>query len=230
MMLTIIPARGGSKGLPRKNIAMLNGKPMLAYSIEEALKSQLINRYVVSTDDEEIRLAAEAYGAETIERPSHLALDDTPTWDALRHALLQCEEEDGEYDLIADIRCTNPLKTAKDIDGAIGKLIRTGADSVIGVAKLEDHHPYRIKRLFKDRILDFGGPEPDGFNRQDLKPDAYIRNGSIYISRRATFMEGVHIRGSDETRPWVMPPERSVNVDTELDLLLVETLLGRRDA
>jgi CMP-N-acetylneuraminic acid synthetase len=209
---------------------MLDGKPMLAYSVEEALKSEYIDRYVVSSDDEEIRLAAEAYGAETIKRPGHLAQDDTPTWDALRHALLQCEEEDGEYDLVADIRCTNPLKTVDDIDGAISKLIRTGADSVIGVAKLEDHHPYRIKRLFKDRIIDFGGAEPDGFNRQDLKPDAYIRNGSIYISRRAAFMEGVHIRGSDETRPWIMPPERSVNVDTELDLLLVETLLRRRDA
>lgn len=229
-VLGVTLARGGSKGVPRKNLAMINGKPMLAYSIEEALKSKYIYRYVVSSDDDEILDTAREYGAEPIVRPSHLAQDDTPTWDAIFHAITMCEADGEDYDIIADIRCTNPLKTVEDIDGAIEKLIKTGADSVIGVAKLEDHHPYRIKRIFRDRIIDFGGPEPDGFNRQDLKPDAYIRNGSIYVSRRAAFMERIHIRGSDETRPWIMPPERSVNVDTELDLLLVSTLLKRRDA
>ena len=227
-VLGITLARGGSKGVPGKNIAMLNGKPMLAYSIEEALKSEYIHRYVVSSDDEEILEVAKAYGADVIRRPSNLAQDDTPSWDAVRHALLQCEEQDGEYDLIADIRCTNPLKTVDDIDGAISKLIKTGADSVVGVS--ECLHPYRIKQLFQDRIIDFGGPEPDGYNRQDLHPKSYVRNGSIYITRRAAFMEHIYIKASAETRPWVMPAERSVNVDTELDLLLVETLLRRRDA
>lgn len=228
-VLGITLARGGSKSVPGKNIAVLNGKPMLAYTIEEALKSRYVTRYVVSSDSDEVLEIAREYGADVIKRPEYLAQDDTPTWDALKHALDYCES-DVLYGIIADIRCTNPLKTVDDIDGAILKLVKTGADSVIGVSKLDDHHPYRIKRLFKDRILDFGGIEPSGFNRQDLKPDAYIRNGSIYVSRRAAFMEGVHIRGSDETRPWVMPPERSVNVDTELDMLLVDTLLRRRDA
>ena len=228
-VLGITLARGGSKGVSRKNIAMLNGKPMLAYSIEEALKSEYINRYVVSSDDEEILEVAKAYGAGAIKRPSHLAQDDTPSWDGIRHVLLQCEEQDGDYyDIIADIRCTNPLKTVEDIDGAIGKLIHTGADTVVGVS--ECTHPYLIKQLFKDRIIDFGGPEPESYTRQDYSPKAYIRNGSIYISRRAAFMEHIYIKASEETRPWVMPPDKSVNVNNELDMLLVSTLLRRRDA
>lgn len=227
-ILGITLARGGSKGVRGKNLADINGKPMLAYSIEEALKSKYISRYVVSSDYDPILEIAEARGADIIKRPGHLALDDTPSWDAIYHALLQCEEEDGEYDFIADIRCTNPLKTVEDIDGAIEKLIKTSADSVVGVS--ECLHPYRIKQLFKDRVVDFGGPEPEGYNRQDLYPKSYVRNGSIYIARRAAFMEHIYIKASDETRPWVMPPERSVNVDTELDLLLVSALLGKRDA
>jgi CMP-N-acetylneuraminic acid synthetase len=228
-ILGITLARGGSKGVPGKNIAMINDKPMLAYSIEEALKSDYISRYVVSSDDEEILEVAKAYGADPIKRPSHLAQDGTPSWDALYDALLQCEEQLGDtYDIIADIRCTNPLKTINDIDGAISKLIRTRADSVVGVS--ECTHPYLIKQLFKDRIIDFGGPEPESYTRQDYSPQAYIRNGSIYISKRAAFMEHIYIKASEETRPWIMPPERSVNVNTELDLLLVEALIRRRDA
>lgn len=228
-VLGVTLARGGSKGVPRKNIAMINDKPMLAYSIEEALKSDYISRYVVSSDDEEILEVAKAYGADPIRRPSHLAQDETPSWNAIHHALLQCEEQGGsEYDIIADIRCTNPLKTVEDIDGAISKLIKTGADSVVGVS--ECTHPYLIKQLFKDRIIDFGGPEPESYTRQDYSPKAYIRNGSIYITRRAAFMEHIYIKASEETRPWVMPPEKSVNVNNELDMLLVSTLLRRRDA
>jgi CMP-N-acetylneuraminic acid synthetase len=228
-VLGVTLARGGSKGVSRKNLADINGKPMLAYSIEEALKSEYINRYVVSSDDAEILETATAYGADVIERPGFLARDDTPSWDAIRHALLQCEDEDEDtYDIIADVRCTNPLKTVEDIDGAIRKLIKTGADSVVGVS--ECTHPYLIKQLFKDRIIDFGGPEPDSYTRQDYSPKAYIRNGSIYVSRRGAFMEQIYIKASDETRPWVMPPEKSVNVNNELDMLLVSALLGRRDA
>lgn len=227
-VLGITLARGGSKGLPGKNIAEINGKPMIAYSIEEALKSEYISRYVVSSDDDETLAIAREYGAEAIKRPKHLALDSTPSWNAIEHTILQCEVEDDLYDIIADIRCTNPLKTVDDIDGAIAKLISTKADSVVGVS--ECLHPYRIKQLFKDRIVDFGGPEPDGYNRQDLHPRSYVRNGSIYIARRDAFMEHIYIKASDETRPWVMPPERSVNVDTELDMLLASTLLRKRDA
>jgi len=224
-VLGITLARGGSKGVPRKNIRPIKGKPMLAYTIEEALKSKFIDVYVVSTDDDEISTVAREYGAEVIKRPFYLADDDTPSIDAIQHALKQAQMRWGDFAVVADLRCTNPLKTVEDIDGAIDKLIKTGADVVVGVSKLEDHHPARIKRIFQDRLIDFAWPEDPRGQRQDLKPDAYIRNGSIYIVRASAIEEGIHFTGTDEIRPWIMPLSRSVNVDTELDFKLLEAML-----
>lgn len=199
---------------------------MLAYTIREALLSEHISRYVVSTDSKEIAAVAREYGAEVQMRPAKLAQDDSPMIDVLQHVVRQCEAEEGElYDIVADLRCTNPLKTVRDIDGAIAKLIKTRADGVIGVTKLDDHHPARIKRVFQDRLIDFAWPEPPAGLRQELRPDAFIRNGSIYIVLRDALMDGVLMQGSDDLRPWYMPLERSVNVDTELDFILVEALL-----
>jgi len=225
-VLGITAVRGGSKGVPGKNIRLINGIPMLAYTILEAKKSRNITRYVVSTDDETIAAVAKQYGAEVQMRPSRLAQDDIPMIDVLQYVTKQCEAEEEEfYEIIADLRCTNPLKTVFDIDGAIEKLQLTGADGVIGVNKLDDHHPARIKRVFQDRIIDFAWPEPVSGLRQDLKPDAFIRNGSIYVVLRDALMDGILLQGSDNLRPWYMPLERSVNVDTELDFVLVEAIL-----
>jgi CMP-N-acetylneuraminic acid synthetase len=224
-VLGITLARGGSKGVPRKNIREINGVPLLAYTIKEALLSKYINYYVVSTEDEDIAKIAEEYGAYVIDRPDYLASDSTPSIDALQHALFVAENNWGVFDIVADLRCTNPLKKVEDIDGAIEKLIKTGADVVCGVSKLEDHHPSRIKRIFQDRLIDFAWPEDARGQRQDLKPDAYIRNGSIYIVRARALEEGIHFTGTDEVRPWIMPLERSVNVDTELDFKLLEAML-----
>jgi len=225
-VLGITAARGGSKGVPGKNIRPINGIPMLAYTIREAKKSKLITRYIVSTDSEEIAAVAREYGAEVQMRPERLAQDDTPMIDVLQYVTRQCEAEEGElYDIVADLRCTNPLKTVSDIDGAIEKLELTGADGVIGVNKLDDHHPARIKQVFQDRLIDFAWPEPPAGLRQALKPDAFIRNGSVYVVLREALADGVLLQGSDNLRPWYMPLERSVNVDTELDFVLVEAIL-----
>lgn len=224
-VIGITLARGGSKGVPRKNIREINGIPLIAYTIREALKSQYIDVYVVSTDDNEIATVARDWGAKVIMRPKHLAADDTPSIDALQHALRVANEKWGNFDIVADLRCTNPLKDVGDIDGAIMKLIKTGADVVVGVSKLEDHHPARIKRIFQDRLIDFAWPEDNRGQRQDLKPDAYIRNGSIYIVRASALEEGIHFLGTDEIRPWIMPLSKSVNVDTELDFKLLEAML-----
>lgn len=227
-VLGITAARGGSKGVPGKNIRLLHGVPMLAYTIREAKKSKKITRYVVSTDDDGIASVAREYGAEVQLRPERLAQDDTPMIDVIQYVIRQCEAEEGElYDAVADLRCTNPLKVVSDIDGAIEKLELTGADGVIGVNKLDDHHPARIKRVFQDRLIDFAWPEPKASLRQELQPDAFIRNGSMYIIIREALMNGVLIQGSDNLRPYYMPLERSINVDNELDLLLVEAILGR---
>ncbi|OGC64642.1 cytidylyltransferase [candidate division WWE3 bacterium RIFCSPLOWO2_02_FULL_53_10] len=227
-VLGVTAARGGSKGVPRKNIRQIGGIPLIAYTIREAKKSRLISRYIVSTDDDEIAEVARHYGAEVLMRPAELAEDHTPMIAVMQHALKWCEEEEGEwYDIVADLRCTNPLKTAHDIDGAIEKLIHTGADGVIGVTKLDDHHPARIKRVFEDRLIDFAWPEPPAGLRQELKPDAFIRNGSLYVVLRDALLDGILLQGSDNLRPWYMPLEKSVNIDSELNFVLVEALLGR---
>ena len=214
-------ARGGSKGVVGKNIKLLAGKPLIAYTIEEALKCKLLDKYVVSTDSDEIATVAKYYGANVIMRPKELAQDNTPTLDALLHVL---ENQDEDYDIVADIRCTNPFKTAHDIDGAIDKLIRTGADAVIGVCKVVDHHPSRLKRIFRDRLLDIW-PEPESGNRGELSPDVYVRNGSVYIIRRISLEEGIHIKLSDNVRPWEMPKARSVNIDDMTDFIIAEALM-----
>ena len=225
--LGITLARGGSKGVPGKNTKMLDGKPLIAYTIEEALKAPL-DSSVVSTDSEEIAEVAKKYGANVIMRQEGLAQDHTPTLDALLHAL-ECTESDFDenYDIVADIRATNPFKTTHDIDGAIDKLVRTGADAVIGVCKVTDKHPSRLKRIFRDRLVDIW-PEDVAGNRADLRPDVYVRNGSVYVVRRAGLEEGIHIRLSDNVRPWIMPEERSVNIDTEMDFMLAEALMEKR--
>ena len=119
------------------------------------------------------------------------------------------------------------MKTVVDIDAVIQKLVTTGADSVIAVHKLEDHHPIRIKKIVEDRIVDFCLPEIPEMRRQDLKPDAYIRSGSIYGLRRDHLMVEGRRYGSKNSRPYILPPERSVNVDTEIDFLIAERLMNQ---
>ena len=223
--LGITLARGGSKGVPDKNIREVGGKPLIAWTIEQALQAELVDEYVVSTDSNRIAAVARRYGAKVVMRPDELATDESPSIDGLIHALDVCEEAYGEeYALVADIRTTNPMKLSADIDGCIRKLMSSGADTVCGVSKLDDHHPARIKFIVGDRLVDVW-PEHSG-NRQDLVPDCYIRNGSVYAVRASALREGIHFTG--DTRPWVMPPERGINIDGELDLLLCEALLSSR--
>lgn len=228
-VLGITLARGGSKSIPRKNIRDVAGKPLLAYTICEAHKCTLLDRYIVSSDDDEILAVAEQYGAEIVKRPCHLAQDDTPHIPALIHALEWAEDTENRiYDVVADLRCTNPMKLAIDIDMAIQKLIDTEADVVVGVSKLEDHHPSRIKTIVADRLVDVW-PEPQSGRRQDLRPDVYIRNGSIYIVWADALRKGILNTGSDNIRPYIMPPERGINIDTELDFYMTETLLKNHE-
>lgn len=228
-ILGITLARGGSKSVPKKNIKPICGKPLIAYTISEALKSKYITRYIISTDDKEISEIAQQFGAEVpFLRPSKLATDTASSATAIKHAIDFVEKQEGsQYDFVIELMCTNPLKTVEDIDGSIKKLIETGADSVIAVHKLEDHHPVRIKKIVNDRIIDFCLPENPETRRQDLKPDAYIRSGSIYALKRDELM--VHNRryGTRESRPYILPPDRSVNVDTEIDFLIAEKLIEK---
>ena len=227
-VLAVTLARGGSKSVPRKNIRTIQGVPLIAYTIGEARLSKYISRYVVSTDDREIQRVAIAYGADApFLRPTEYSTDTASSVAALQHAVNWVEHEDGcRYDYVVELMCTNPMKTVSDIDCCIEKLLNTGADSVIAVHQLDDHHPIRVKKIIDDRIVDFCLPEIAESRRQDLKPDAYIRSGSIYALRRDHLMTDGRRYGSVESRPYFLDPARAINIDTEIDFLVAEHLLA----
>ena len=226
-ILGVTLARGGSKTVPRKNIRQIQGLPLIAYTILEAVQSRFITRYIVSTDDEEIRRVAISFGVDApFLRPSEFSTDTASSVGALQHAVNWVEhEEDARYDFVVELMATNPMKTVDDIDACIDKLVDTGADSVIAVHQLEDHHPARIKKIVDDRIVDFCVPEIPESRRQDLRPEAYVRSGSIYALRRDHLMVDGRRYGSVESRPYVLSAERAINVDTEMDFLLAEHLI-----
>jgi CMP-N-acetylneuraminic acid synthetase len=228
-ILDISLARGGSKSVPYKNIKPILGIPLIAYTIGEALRSKLISRYIVSTDDVKIQNVALEYGAEVpFLRPPEISSDTASSVSALQHAVNWVENEEGvKYDFVIELMCTNPLKDVNDIDETINKLISSGADSVIAVHKLEDHHPIRIKKIVNDKIMDFCLPEVAEMRRQDLKPDAYVRSGSIYALTRDHLMVDNLRYGTENSRPYILPPERAVNVDTEIDFLVAEKMLEK---
>lgn len=227
-ILGVTLARGGSKSIEKKNIRPFAGHPLIAYTIAEAKRSKLLTRYVVSSDDDDIRKVALQYGGEApFRRPEELSTDTASALSADQHATQWAEDDEGQpYDYVVELMATNPMKTAEDIDAALSKLIDTGADSVIGVTKLDDHHPIRIKKIVDDRIVNFCLPEIAEMHRQQLKPDAYIRNGAIYAVRRDELMAGRRY-GQEDSRPYIMDAERSVNIDGPIDALVAEYLLDQ---
>jgi len=229
-ILGLTLARGGSKSVPRKNIKLIAGLPLINYTISEALKSKFITRYIVSTDDEEIRQIAIEYGAEApFLRPSKFSTDESSSVSAMQHAVDWVEQQEGvKYDYIVELMCTNPMKLVEDIDTSIEKLISTQADSVIAVHQLEDHHPARIKKIVDDKIVDFCIAEIPESRRQDLKPEAYIRSGSIYALKRDYLMIDGKRYGSDNSRPYILPQERAINIDTEIDFILAEQVIKNK--
>ena len=228
-ILGLTLARGGSKSVIRKNIKPIAGKPLIRYTVAEALKSKFISRYIVSTDDAEIQKIAIQCGAEApFLRPSKYSTDEASSVSAMQHAVEWVEQHEGvKYDYIVELMCTNPMKTVEDIDASIEKLIATGADSVIAVHKLEDHHPARIKKIIDDKITDFCIQEIPESRRQDLKPEAYIRSGSIYALKRDYLMLEGKRYGSDNSRPYLLPVERAINIDTEIDFMIAELMLNK---
>jgi D-3-phosphoglycerate dehydrogenase len=225
-ILGVIPARGGSKSVPRKNIALLHGVPLIAYTIQAAQGSRMLTHFVVSSEDPEILAVAREYSAPApFIRPAELATDEAPTLPVVQHAVSEMERLEGViFDYVVLLQPTTPLRQPQDIDAALEKLIATGADSVISVCNVGAYHPARMRKIEDDRLVGLPIKEPkEMLRRQDLPP-IYIRNGAIYAVRRQVVMEQNSMSG-EVCRPYIMPEERSVNVDSKLDLLLAEILL-----
>jgi len=225
-VLAIIPARGGSKGIPRKNIRPLAGKPMLAYNIEAAQASRFIQRVVISTDDPEIARIAQAYGAEVVWRPAEISGDTAASESALLHTLesLQAQEKYAP-DLLVFLQCTSPLTAAEDIDGTISALIEQEADTALAVI------PFHYFLWKPDQDAE-GLPDALGINhhksvrplRQERDPQ-YLETGAVYVMRVAGFLHARH-RFFGRTALYEMPSERRLEIDDPVDFQVAEVLLN----
>ena len=224
-MISIIPARGGSKGLPGKNIRLMNGKPLIAYAVEEALKAKHIDRVIISTDDEEIARIAVKYGAELpFMRPAELASDTAMAVDNYIYTIGRLEEESGKsIDSFVVLQPTSPLRIAEDIDGAVELFENKNADSVISYC--QEAHP-----VAWHKFLDEEGRFVDIFdsnikNRQDNRV-SYYPNGAVYVFRTSMIRERKYY--TSNSYAYIMPRTRSVDIDFIEDFEYAEFLLSRK--
>lgn len=227
-ILGIIPARGGSKSIPRKNIALLNGKPLLAYTCEAALNSKFFDRVILSTDDKEITAVGKKWGIEApFLRPPELARDESGMREVILHALDFLEKSDKYVpDIIVLLQPTSPLRTAAHIDAAVELFQKSGADCVVSVTEVPHQFtPTSLMKLENERLQSYreGGP----LRRQD-KPKMYSRNGpAVLVLRRSSFLKDQNFYAGD-VRPLIMPPEESIDIDTPFDFALAEYFLRRQ--
>jgi CMP-N-acetylneuraminic acid synthetase len=229
-VLGLVPARGGSKGVPGKNIRLLAGKPLLQYTAEAALGASGLSRVILSTENEEIAEVGRHCGLEVpFMRPVELAADDTPTLPVVQDVLRRLEAARDTFDAVMILQPTTPLRRPEDIDGAIELLERTGADSVISFVDVGEKHPARMKFIDEEgRVTDPPFSEQyEGQRRQEL-PKLYLREGSIYLTRTPVIMEQNSVKGSD-CRAWIVPTERACNIDTEFDFFIAEQLLKMKN-
>jgi CMP-N,N'-diacetyllegionaminic acid synthase len=231
-VLAVIPARGGSKGVPGKNLRVVGGRALIVHTIEVALSVEdILYDTLLTTDDQAIaRVARDAGLKVPLLRPSELAQDTTPMLPVVQHAIEHAETRDGvKMDWILLLQPTAPLRSEQDVRAAVALAFAGGCDSVISVVQVMSHHPALMKRIEDGLMLPFLLEETEGTRRQDLRPSAYMRNGAIYLTARDVVVQHGSLWG-DRIRPYVMPEERSVNIDSELDLVVAEELFRRRDS
>lgn len=229
-VLGLIPARGGSKGVPRKNIRLLNGKPLLAYTAETAIKARNLTRVILSTEDEEIAEIGKTLGLDVpFMRSPELARDTTPSFSVVMHAISTLQAQNEIYDAVCLLQPTNPLRRPADIDDCIELLIHSKADCVISVLPVP--HEYNPKWVFwraaSGKMLLAGGDREPIARRQDLPP-AFHRDGSIYVTRRETIIQHRNLYGN-HVQGYEMKPEFSANIDTEDDWRAVEKRIRRSE-
>jgi CMP-N,N'-diacetyllegionaminic acid synthase len=212
--LGLVPARGGSRRVPGKNLARLEGKTLVRRALETAVAASCFDLVVLSSDDEEI--LAEATGLEVVvlRRPAELATDDARIRDVVAHALAAVEDLDSPFDAVGIVQATSPFTAPEDVAGTVKLLAETTADAAFSVARLEAaQHPLKLKRLVGDRLLPY--LSDDRLRPSQALPPVWVRNGSVYVFRRAAVDEGLE---ANDARGYVMPPERSLDIDTWRDL------------
>ena len=225
-LLAVVPARGGSKGVPRKNLQELGGRPLIAWTIEAATCSRAVGRVVVTTDDEEIASESREYGAEVpFLRPAALAEDTTPSMDVIVHALDWLAENEGYAPAsVVCLQPTSPFRPASDVDAAFDLFKTKRADAVVSVSEAEQHPAWMKTLDAEGRLADLVESRERADRRQDLAR-VYALNGAIYLARRELLLaERTWYAG--RTYGYVMPRERSLDIDTPWDLHLARLIVG----
>jgi CMP-N-acetylneuraminic acid synthetase len=227
-VLGVVPARGGSKAIPLKNLHLVGGRPLLAYTADAVRESRRLTRVVLSTDDDEIAEAGLRLGFEVpFRRPYDLASDEAPMMPVLRHAVAEMRARGFTADAVVLLQPTSPLRRGEHIDRAVELLVSSGADTVVSVVEVPHQFtPASIMRLEGERLRPFDGSSAT--RRQD-KPRVYARNGPAVLAVRARVLEGASFYDGD-CRALVMDPADSVDVDSSWDLELLECILMRRRA
>lgn len=221
-VLGVIPARGGSKGLPRKNLRLAGGKPLLAWTIEAAARSKYLDRFVLSSEDEEIIALARRLGCEVpFVRPAELAGDDVSAVDPVIHAL----REMPGYDYVVLLQPTTPLRTAEDIDGCIAICYESKAGAVISVVNPQKSPFWMLRKAEDGFLLPLISENFVRLQRQEL-PEVFLPNGAVYVSEREYLLNNRSFL-ADRTLGYSMPRERSIDIDTEMDLVFFEMMINR---
>jgi CMP-N-acetylneuraminic acid synthetase len=219
--LAIIPARGGSKRLPRKNMLDLAGKPLIAWSIEAGEQSSYIDQVVVSSDDEEILAIAKDFGAMLMKRPEELASDTATTFDAVKHTIENLES----YEYVVLLQPTSPLRSAKHIDEAIELLEQKKADAVVSVCEME-HSPLWSNTLDESLSME-GFLRDEVLNKRSQDLESYFRlNGAIYICRIDKLLKEKSFFLKENIFSYVMSRESSVDIDELIDFKMAEVMIG----
>ncbi|AVM75581.1 acylneuraminate cytidylyltransferase family protein [Magnetospirillum gryphiswaldense] len=219
-VLAVVVGRGGSKGLPGKNVLPLGDRPMVAWSVAAARESKYVDQVILSSDDAEIIDAAKAAGCDVpFVRPAQLAADDSSVADVVLHAL---DFLDDKYDIAVLLQATSPLRQACDIDGCLELAMATDATGAVSVTRPPKPPEWMVRLDAEGRMVKVLGGEAD--RRQDLPP-AYVFNGAVYVVKVAAFRQSRKFV-DDDTKAYVMPPERSVDIDTPLDFLWAQALMA----
>jgi CMP-N,N'-diacetyllegionaminic acid synthase len=218
--LAIIPARGGSKRLPRKNILDLAGKPLIAWTIAAGLKSKYIDKVIVTSDDDEILSIAQDSGSAVLKRPNNLASDKATTFDTIKHAI----EKINRYDYIVLLQPTSPLRDQKHIDAAIELMLDRNADALISVCEM-DHSPLWSNTLPEDgSMCNFLRDEV--VNRRSQELETYYRlNGAIYICKTDKLLEEESFFLKNNVYAYIMDRKSSIDIDEEIDLKIADIIM-----
>ncbi|MBU1632428.1 MAG: acylneuraminate cytidylyltransferase family protein [Nanoarchaeota archaeon] len=220
-IVAIIPARGGSKGIPKKSIVKLLGKPLIYYTIKEAQKSKYLSDIIISTDDDEIATVCIQYNVEVIKRPKKLAQDTTSLIPVLKHAIKSIEKKRIKPEIIVLLQPTSPLRNVEDIDNTINKLINLKADSAETFCEVRQYPA----SMFKKHGLFFIPIDKQNLHkrRQDLQR-LYSENGAVYVVNYETLIKKNTLYGKKHIG-FVMPSERSIDIDEPIDLIIAEVLI-----